>query len=131
MFVRDCWYVAAWDHELEAGKPIGRTLIGEAVVIYRAETGGLVALADRCCHRFAPLSLGRVEGDELRCMYHGLKFDRSGRCTEIRQPDRLHPPFLRPRQFLRRHRGLRPHPSHGRAAGTRGAHLALDERRPA
>ena len=89
MFVRDCWYVAAWDHELQAGKPIGRTLIGEAVVIYRAGTGGLVALADRCCHRFAPLSLGRVEGDDLRCMYHGLKFDRSGRCTEIPGQDMI------------------------------------------
>ncbi len=89
MFVRDCWYVAAWDHELAPGQPIGRTLIGEPVVIYRAETGGLVALADRCCHRFAPLSLGRVEGDELRCMYHGLKFDRSGRCTEIPGQDMI------------------------------------------
>ncbi len=83
MFVRDCWYVAAWDHELSADKPIGRTLLGEAVVIYRAASGGLVAMADRCCHRFAPLSLGRIEGDELRCMYHGLRFDRTGRCTEI------------------------------------------------
>jgi vanillate O-demethylase monooxygenase subunit len=89
MFVRDCWYVAAWDHELAPGRPIGRTLIGEPVVIYRAGTGGLVALADRCCHRLAPLSLGRVEGDELRCMYHGLKFDRSGRCTEIPGQDMI------------------------------------------
>ena len=83
MFVRDCWYVAAWDHELADDKPIGRTVISEPVVIYRAASGGLVAMADRCCHRFAPLSLGRVEGDELRCMYHGLRFDRTGRCTEI------------------------------------------------
>ena len=83
MFVRDCWYVAAWDHELTADKPIGRTIINEPVVIYRAASGGLVAMVDRCCHRFAPLSLGRIEGDELRCMYHGLRFDRTGRCTEI------------------------------------------------
>jgi len=83
MFVRDCWYVAAWDHELTPERPIGRTIIGEPVALYRAGNSGVVALADRCCHRFAPLSLGRVEGEELRCMYHGLKFDRSGRCTEI------------------------------------------------
>jgi vanillate O-demethylase monooxygenase subunit len=83
MFVRDCWYVAAWDHELTPERPIGRTIIGEPVVLYRAASSDVVALADRCCHRFAPLSLGRVEGEELRCMYHGLKFDRSGRCTEI------------------------------------------------
>jgi phenylpropionate dioxygenase-like ring-hydroxylating dioxygenase large terminal subunit len=40
-------------------------------------------LEDRCCHRFAPLSMGRLEGDDLRCMYHGLKFAPDGRCIEI------------------------------------------------
>ena len=89
MYVRDCWYVAAWDHELTGEAPIGRTILGEPVVVYRAGSGGLVALADRCCHRFAPLSLGRVEGDDLRCMYHGLKFDRGGRCVEIPGQDMI------------------------------------------
>jgi vanillate O-demethylase monooxygenase subunit len=88
MYVRDCWYVAAWDHEVGEA-PIGRTIINEPVVVYRAASGALVALADRCCHRFAPLSLGRIEGEELRCMYHGLKFDRSGRCTEIPGQDMI------------------------------------------
>ena len=89
MYVRDCWYVAAWGHELTAEAPIGRTIINEPVAVYRAASGGLVALTDRCCHRFAPLSLGRIEGDELRCMYHGLKFDRSGRCVEIPGQDMI------------------------------------------
>ena len=89
MYVRDCWYVAAWDHDLTAETPIGRVIIDEPVVIYRSGSGRLIALADRCCHRFAPLSLGRVEGEELRCMYHGLKFDGSGRCTEIPGQDMI------------------------------------------
>lgn len=83
MYVKNCWYVAAWDYELKPGELISRTVLGEPIVFYRAGDGGLVAMADRCCHRFAPLSLGRLEGDELRCMYHGLKFDRAGRCVEI------------------------------------------------
>src|SRR5215471_4453184 len=83
MFVRNCWYVAAWDYELKPGELIGRTIINEPVALYRASDGGLVAVEDRCCHRFAPLSKGRIEGDDLRCMYHGLKFDRTGRCIEI------------------------------------------------
>ena len=83
MWVRNCWYVAGWDHELEAGEIISRTILGEPVALYRAGDGGTVALEDRCCHRFAPLSRGRLEGDDLRCMYHGLKFDRSGACVEI------------------------------------------------
>jgi phenylpropionate dioxygenase-like ring-hydroxylating dioxygenase large terminal subunit len=89
MYVRNCWYVAAWDYELKAGELISRTVLGEPIVFYRAQDGGLVALADRCCHRFAPLSLGRIEGDDLRCMYHGLKFDRAGRCIEIPGQDMI------------------------------------------
>ncbi len=83
MFVRNCWYVAAWDHELADGELISRMILGEPVALYRAGDRAVVALEDRCCHRFAPLSKGRLEGDDLRCMYHGLKFDRSGRCNEI------------------------------------------------
>lgn len=83
MFVRNCWYVAAWSHEVAAGRPFARTLLGEPVCFYRTSEGKVVALADRCAHRGAPLSLGRVEGDSLRCMYHGMRFDDSGRCIEM------------------------------------------------
>ena len=83
MFIRNCWYVAAWDYELPKGELVARSIINEPIVLYRAQDGGVVALADRCCHRLAPLSQGRIEGDDLRCLYHGLKFDRAGRCIEI------------------------------------------------
>lgn len=83
MWVRNAWYVAAWDREVEPGKILARTVIDQPLVIYRTADGALVALEDRCCHRFAPLSLGRLEGDDLRCMYHGLKFAPDGRCIEI------------------------------------------------
>ncbi len=89
MFVRNCWYVAAWDYELAEGALISRAIMNEPVVIYRAGDGGLVAMADRCPHRSAPLSLGRLEGDEVRCMYHGLKFARTGACTEIPGQDMI------------------------------------------
>jgi vanillate O-demethylase monooxygenase subunit len=82
MPIRNCWYVAAWAHELDAG-PIGRTILGEPVCIFRDSSGTPTALADRCAHRGAPLSLGRVEGSAIRCLYHGLKFDSGGRCIEI------------------------------------------------
>jgi phenylpropionate dioxygenase-like ring-hydroxylating dioxygenase large terminal subunit len=83
MWVTNAWYVAAWDHELEPGRILARTIIDQPVALWRTSAGEIVALEDRCCHRFAPLSLGRLEGDELRCMYHGLKFASDGRCTEI------------------------------------------------
>ncbi len=83
MFIRNCWYVAAWDHELLSDTLLPRTIIGDPVLLYRRADGMPVAIADRCCHRHAPLSMGRKEGDCVRCMYHGLKFDSSGRCVEI------------------------------------------------
>jgi phenylpropionate dioxygenase-like ring-hydroxylating dioxygenase large terminal subunit len=82
-YVRNAWYVAAWSHELEAGRPIPASILDEPIVLYRAESGRLVALEDRCVHRLAPLSLGRCEGDRLRCMYHGLLYDPDGAVAEI------------------------------------------------
>jgi phenylpropionate dioxygenase-like ring-hydroxylating dioxygenase large terminal subunit len=82
-FIKNLWYVAAWSHELEAEKPLGVQLIGEPVVLYRRVDGSAVALEDRCPHRHAPLSLGRVERDDLRCMYHGLRFGPDGACLEV------------------------------------------------
>jgi phenylpropionate dioxygenase-like ring-hydroxylating dioxygenase large terminal subunit len=83
MFLRNCWYVAAWQHELEDSKLFARTLLNEPVVFYLHPKDGVVALADQCCHRLAPLSRGRIEDGNLRCMYHGLLFDSSGKCIEI------------------------------------------------
>jgi phenylpropionate dioxygenase-like ring-hydroxylating dioxygenase large terminal subunit len=58
-------------------------LLEEPVVLYRLENGKAVALEDRCCHRQLPLSMGRIEGDNLRCGYHGLLFSSDGLCREV------------------------------------------------
>ena len=83
IFLKNCWYVAAWDHELIDGAKLARTILEQPVVLYRGESGRVMAMEDRCCHRGAPLSMGRVEGDCIRCMYHGMKFDPSGKCIQI------------------------------------------------
>ena len=83
MYAQDCWYVAGWAHEVQGETLHAIRIADQPVVIYRRRDGGLVALEDRCRHRFAPLSLGCREGDDLRCMYHGFKFAPSGRCIEI------------------------------------------------
>jgi phenylpropionate dioxygenase-like ring-hydroxylating dioxygenase large terminal subunit len=82
-FVRDCWYVAGWDYEFSADTLQARLILDEPIVLFRKSDGRLVALADRCVHRHAPLSMGRIEGDFLRCMYHGLRFSTDGKCVEI------------------------------------------------
>lgn len=83
LWVRNCWYVAAWCHEIEVHQMHAITIINKPVLIYRKENGELTAMANQCCHRHAPLSLGRLEGDDVRCMYHGLKFNAEGKCIEI------------------------------------------------
>lgn len=81
-FLRNCWYLAGWSNEVGGDQPLGRRILDEAVVMFRDESGVVVALHDRCPHRFAPLSLGRVEGGVVHCGYHGLAFDAAGQCVE-------------------------------------------------
>jgi vanillate O-demethylase monooxygenase subunit len=87
-FLRNCWYVAAEAGEVTRA-PLARLLLGEPVVLYRREDGSAVALEDRCCHRRAPLSKGKVIGDRLQCGYHGFTFDAAGACVAIPGQDRV------------------------------------------
>lgn len=89
-FIENTWYVAAWDFELDEQPVLGRIIASRPIVLFRGAEG-VVALEDRCCHRGAPLSMGRLEGDSLRCMYHGLRFDPTGRCVEIPGQARVAP----------------------------------------
>ena len=82
MYLRNAWYVAAWSDEV-AETPVARTLLGDAVVLFRTADGHIAALADSCPHRRLPLSMGCVTGAGLRCGYHGMLFDAGGRCVEI------------------------------------------------
>lgn len=83
MFLKDTWYVAGWSHELDDGAMLARKVAGKPLLFLRTADGQVAAMADRCCHRHAPLSAGRREGDCVRCMYHGLMFDTKGRCIEV------------------------------------------------
>jgi phenylpropionate dioxygenase-like ring-hydroxylating dioxygenase large terminal subunit len=91
MFLRNCWYVIAWDYEIPADGLFTRTVLNEPILVYHTADGRFVALEDRCCHRAAPLSRGRREGDCVRCGYHGLKFDAQGACVDAPGLDRIPP----------------------------------------
>jgi vanillate O-demethylase monooxygenase subunit len=93
-FIRNCWYVAGWAHEVGATTPLARRLLGEPVVLFRTAEGTPVALRDACAHRLAPLSAGRVEAHGLRCLYHGVVFDAQGVAVEVPGQPQV-PPQLR------------------------------------
>lgn len=97
MFLKNSWYVAAWDREVTRDL-LARTFLGEPVVLYRRRDGTPVALEDRCCHRHLPLSMGSLKEDLLQCGYHGLRFDASGKCVEIPGQDSV-PPQARVRAY--------------------------------
>jgi len=97
-YLMNCWYVAAWDYELIDGNLLSRTILEQPVVLYKGDSGKAVALDNRCCHRGAKLSNGRLEGDCVRCMYHGLKYDSSGKCVQIPGQDEI-PPNLHVRSY--------------------------------
>jgi phenylpropionate dioxygenase-like ring-hydroxylating dioxygenase large terminal subunit len=82
MFIRNTWYIAAEPDEL-SGAPLARTILEKPIVLFRTASGRVVALDDRCPHRFAPLSLGKVIGEHLRCGYHGAQFDATGACALV------------------------------------------------
>jgi len=81
---RSYWHPVCAASEL-AGQPLGVTLLGEALVVFRDEAGDPVCLDDRCAHRGAALSLGRVIGGAVTCAYHGWQYDSSGQCVRIPQ----------------------------------------------
>lgn len=63
-YPKNCWWVAATSEEVDR-KPLGRWLLNQPVVFYRKRDGQVVALEDRCPHRWAPLSAGKVVEDSL------------------------------------------------------------------
>ena len=82
-FVRNGWYCAAFSSEL-AASPVGRTFLGQPVVMFRKPDGVAVAMSGVCPHRFAPLHQGKLDDGILSCPYHGLAFDSTGAC--VRNP---------------------------------------------
>ena len=81
-FVRNAWYAACWSGEL-AEAPCSRRILGLDIALFRTGSGRPGAVEDCCPHRFAPLSMGGVEGELIVCGYHGMKFDRDGLCVDV------------------------------------------------
>lgn len=98
-FVRNFWYGAVWSKDL-IEEPISRRILEEPIVLYRAEDGTPVALADACPHRFVPLHAGKiVDGGNIRCPYHGLEFNREGACVRNPHTNGRIPPAAKVRAY--------------------------------
>jgi vanillate O-demethylase monooxygenase subunit len=83
------WYCVARASEVST-QPMEQVICDRPIVLFRtAETGKLVALENRCPHRQAPLSMGKVIGDDIMCIYHGWIMDATGQCVYIPGQDNV------------------------------------------
>lgn len=82
LILADYWHPVALAADIQEGKLATALLLDVDLVLYRLD-GKVHAAVDVCPHRGARLSLGRVSGEGLICLYHGLEFDGAGRCIRI------------------------------------------------
>lgn len=90
-FPLNAWYAVAWSHEVGRREPLARTLCNIELALWRKSDGGVAAIEDLCWHRLLPLSMGKLKGDDIVCLYHGLAFDGSGRCTHMPLKENVNP----------------------------------------
>ena len=81
--LRRCWQPVARVRDLERG-PQRSVLLGEALSVFLTESGNPAVVSDRCAHRGASLSMGKVQGDSIQCPYHGWEWaGADGACTRV------------------------------------------------
>ncbi len=81
--IKDQWYAVLDSKQLKLKKPIGVTRLGEKLVLWRSEDGKVNCIFDKCCHRGAALSLGKIIHDKIECPFHGFQYDSTGKVTFI------------------------------------------------
>ncbi|HEV8016852.1 MAG TPA: Rieske 2Fe-2S domain-containing protein [Stellaceae bacterium] len=81
-YLRSFWQPVCVAADLPAGRAKPLTVMSENFTLYRGDSGAAQVLAPYCAHRGTLLSTGWVEGDALRCFYHGWKYGANGRCVE-------------------------------------------------
>ena len=82
-FLKNTWYVAAWSHEIGARAMSARTITQMPVLFWRDCHGKGAAIEDRCCHRAAPLSMGRREGENILHSSNSVQSVCAPSCCEV------------------------------------------------
>jgi 5,5'-dehydrodivanillate O-demethylase len=83
LLLRRFWHPVAVSSELAKGKAMAIRRFSEDLTLYRGESGRAYLVGSRCAHRGTVLHTGWVQGEQVRCMYHGWRYDGTGQCTEM------------------------------------------------
>jgi 5,5'-dehydrodivanillate O-demethylase len=106
-YLRRFWHPVELARNVPAGQARPLRVFGEDFTLYRGEGGAPHLVAFRCAHRGTQLSTGWVEGDCLRCFYHGWKYAPDGQCVEMPAEDPSFPPKVKIKSYpVREYLGL-------------------------
>ena len=79
----DYWYIVGESHEVKPDQVISRTVLGEWLAVFRGPDGKVSVLQDKCLHRSAQISRGKVTDGKLQCPYHGWTYNQTGEVVNI------------------------------------------------
>jgi len=82
IFMRQFWHALYRSQDLPLGQAKPIRIMSEDFALYRGHSGTAQVVDYHCPHRGAPLHLGWIEEDSIRCVYHGWKFDSCGQCVD-------------------------------------------------
>lgn len=92
--LRSFWQPVGLSASLETSKAKTIKIMGETLTLYRGESGQVYLVGGYCPHRLTLLANGWIDGDEIRCIYHGWQFNGAGQCTHRpAEPDTKAPPI--------------------------------------
>jgi phthalate 4,5-dioxygenase oxygenase subunit len=83
--MRRYWVPVLMSNEIAEpdGPQVRVQILGEKLLAFRDTDGHAALISEFCSHRGVSLYFGRNEENGIRCSYHGLKFDRLGKCVEV------------------------------------------------
>jgi 5,5'-dehydrodivanillate O-demethylase oxygenase subunit len=82
IFMRQFWHPVMRSVDLAPGRAVPIRIMNEDYTLFRGVNGRAQVIENRCPHRGAQMFLGWVEGDDIRCVYHGWKYTQAGQCIE-------------------------------------------------
>ncbi len=81
--IKNQWYAVLSSHELKAGQVLGARRFGENLIFFRTKDGRISCLDSLCAHRKASLAKGWIQDDHIKCPFHGIEYDFSGKCVYV------------------------------------------------
>ena len=81
--IRNRWYAVLDSKEVPKKGLFGVKRFGEKLAFWRTDKGEIACIIDKCCHRGASISAGRIIDDRAQCPFHGFEYDINGKVKII------------------------------------------------